>query len=158
MHPLTRGYIIILEKLFRKKNISSYTQVSQVSLTWAQSKSHWSLRPSWLVWGLALNLSHLPMVSDTDSHSCESSVQARTLIPDMSVIGPDLLNYLAVEGEKLQSNASHPWFATGSLHHLGWTRKIKLPACVVAKPRNSLSWYESNSFKKGHKYALMKCP
>lgn len=42
------------------------------------------------------------------------------------MIGLDL-NYLAVEGEKLQSNASHPWFAARSLHHLGWTRKIQAP-------------------------------
>lgn len=109
--------------------------MSQVSLTWALSKSHWSLRPSWLVWGLACTHPTATHAEHGQWHSCESSAQVRRCIPDISVIGLDLLNYLAVEGEKLQSNASHLWFATGSLHHLGWTRKIKAPCTCHAQTK-----------------------
>lgn len=69
-----------------------------------------------------MNLSHLPVVSDT-----LVNLLYKSEIPDISVIGLGLLNYLAIEGENLQSNASHLWFATGFLHQLRWTRKIRVP-------------------------------
>lgn len=50
-------------------------------------------------------------------------MKVKRLIPDISVKGLDLLNYLAVEGEKLQSNVSHLWFATGPLAPLGMNWK-----------------------------------
>lgn len=157
----------ILEKLFRKKNFSSYPQVPQVSLTQAQSKAGWSQRDQADLFGARLVTPPAPpMQSMASKTPVKSSVQYISVQDKPSLI-MDMLNYLAAEGEKLHSRASHLLFTKGSHHHLGWTGKSRLLAGVMVKPRNALPWHEvfstemcspRSSFKEGHECALLNCP
>lgn len=60
-----------------------------------------------------------PMQRVASETPVKSSVHVRRFIPDRASLIIDILNYLAVEGEKLHSSASHLLFAKGSPHHLG---------------------------------------